>query len=712
MPNEANLASFKQEYDPNMESNISRIKEKNFNSDKQFEEKALALNSFAHYGLKPKHQKHSPLIYRACHATTLANNNNNNNSNSSYIPFHKVNSAQSFYLDRNTGVKNNESKLQKDVVDDALLKINKRPTAVIRRTSFAEQYHLQQQLNNQKGNLRNLNSANLNINASSLVSNQTSNNNYTKGSLAAAIGNKDNKANENISMNMIGGAAFNYCDSASLLCQRLSQQCQVKAQNQYYAQYIDKINNQPKREGSLKSKEEQNIPDSSAVDEDHVEKSVKFVSDPKILECEEKEDSNEETSTPINTSCTKLSNLDESIPDLNENGNELSQARNGSREILNVSSSRENFRYSIDSNGNLIKPNIKSSSSSSISQRNESTNDLAKIKAKNSSNLAETFTLSLTNEGNKSTNSLNGADVDVELNQSESLRSSENSISNDLAEKKRKTVGDKGEECMLKTNRNDDFHIVFEINDSEMDKSNPDMKSRSTEFSNDMNKVYESGYTNDNTEIKNVEVINKLIQMIKPSPSEQNKCEDLSRNVEEAIENQNQIAPLKPDIINIQRDIMSTSLNADYLVSNLKKTDKTRRRINESFKVYKSPFLNESKNTYLNNVASTNGNYDGPSGCNLKRNSSMPTKTFVRRNNNQLYDVKSKIQQFEKIRAEASLSTYININPTLKTKANYLSTQQLNEPICQAAPAPKLPEDFFPSIKVKELKSIFEGSKD
>ena len=52
------------------------------------------------------------------------------------------------------------------------------------------------------------------------------------------------------------------------------------------------------------------------------------------------------------------------------------------------------------------------------------------------------------------------------------------------------------------------------------------MKSKSTEFPNDMNKVYESGYTNENTEIKNVQVINKLIQMIKPSPSEHNKFED------------------------------------------------------------------------------------------------------------------------------------------------------------------------------------------
>ena len=117
---------------------------------------------------------------------------------------------------------------------------------------------------------------------------------------------------------------------------------------------------------------------------------------------------------------------------------------------------------------------------------------------------------------------------------------------------------------------------------------------------------------------------------------------------------------------------------------------------------------------------------------NLRRNASMPTKSplskgsYSNKNNSMLsdkssqfqlqenYDVKYKIKQFEKIKAD-SLYTFnsgINNCPSYTKLANdcYIrnsSLSHIDERVTKLAP--KAPNDF-PSIKFKELKSIFECS--
>ena len=116
---------------------------------------------------------------------------------------------------------------------------------------------------------------------------------------------------------------------------------------------------------------------------------------------------------------------------------------------------------------------------------------------------------------------------------------------------------------------------------------------------------------------------------------------------------------------------------------------------------------------------------------NLKRNASMPAKSYAPKASygsiyveksssfqmQENFDVKYKIKQFEKIKAD-SLSCFNNtnnscassssINPvSSKVSTDYykISSSRIDER------APKmLPNDFFPSIKFKELKSIFECS--
>lgn len=116
---------------------------------------------------------------------------------------------------------------------------------------------------------------------------------------------------------------------------------------------------------------------------------------------------------------------------------------------------------------------------------------------------------------------------------------------------------------------------------------------------------------------------------------------------------------------------------------------------------------------------------------NLRRNSSMPTKSIAPKLsfNSMLseklptiqlqenFDVKNKIKQFEKIKAD-SLYNFNNSNctvncPSYSKLANdsYFrnSSSYIDERSTTSRVVPKTPNDF-PSIKFKELKSIFECS--
>ena len=108
---------------------------------------------------------------------------------------------------------------------------------------------------------------------------------------------------------------------------------------------------------------------------------------------------------------------------------------------------------------------------------------------------------------------------------------------------------------------------------------------------------------------------------------------------------------------------------------------------------------------------------------NLKRNTSLPAKTLTRKNMSQFYDIRSKIQQFEKINTDSSfninsiLSGIETSTDNIATESNAINNE--NSPNKQKSDSNnmttnektniKVPDDFQSTIKVKQLKSIFES---
>lgn len=126
-----------------------------------------------------------------------------------------------------------------------------------------------------------------------------------------------------------------------------------------------------------------------------------------------------------------------------------------------------------------------------------------------------------------------------------------------------------------------------------------------------------------------------------------------------------------------------------------------------------SRYLNEKKRNEINNLIKNKN-------CFLRRVSSFPTRTLTKRPcSNPLYDVKSKIEQFEKIKNETSASTNFfvrgkysrNSSQTglMKTKLNF-QTQPSPSGTLKKSAKHKIPdlEEVCSMIKVKDLKSIFE----
>lgn len=128
-----------------------------------------------------------------------------------------------------------------------------------------------------------------------------------------------------------------------------------------------------------------------------------------------------------------------------------------------------------------------------------------------------------------------------------------------------------------------------------------------------------------------------------------------------------------------------------------------------------SRYLNEKNRNEINNLIKNKS-------CYLRRVSSFPSRnTLKRQYSNPLYDVKSKIEQFEKIKNESSASNNFfvrgkyskNSSQTglMKTKINFQAPISPNGTLKKNAKN-KLPdlEEVCSLIRVKDLKSIFEPS--
>lgn len=126
-----------------------------------------------------------------------------------------------------------------------------------------------------------------------------------------------------------------------------------------------------------------------------------------------------------------------------------------------------------------------------------------------------------------------------------------------------------------------------------------------------------------------------------------------------------------------------------------------------------SRYLNEKSRNEINNLIKNKS-------CFLRRVSSFPNRTLTKHQySNPLYDVKSKIEQFEKIKNDSSASTNYfvrgkysrNSSQTglMKTKISFQAPFSPNGTIKKTAKH-KLPdlEEVCSLIKVKDLKSIFE----
>ncbi|RMZ94712.1 hypothetical protein BpHYR1_018394 [Brachionus plicatilis] len=125
-----------------------------------------------------------------------------------------------------------------------------------------------------------------------------------------------------------------------------------------------------------------------------------------------------------------------------------------------------------------------------------------------------------------------------------------------------------------------------------------------------------------------------------------------------------------------------------------------------------SRYLNEKKRNEINSLIKNKS-------CFLRRVSSFPTRTLSKRSNsNTLYDVKSKIEQFEKIKNESSASTNFfvrgkfsrNSSKTglMKTNINFQTPLSPSGTLKNSAKY-KLPdlEEVCALIKVKDLKIGF-----
>jgi hypothetical protein len=140
--------------------------------------------------------------------------------------------------------------------------------------------------------------------------------------------------------------------------------------------------------------------------------------------------------------------------------------------------------------------------------------------------------------------------------------------------------------------------------------------------------------------------------------------------------------------------------------------------------LHRQPSMNRFKNPFIINAQSIskneNGSAAGSAACTLRRNASMPSKTLIRKNISQFYDIKSRIMQFENIQADQPAPSQKNPMPVVAAlatkKATYSTKIQMNEqaqiqnPIETVNCSSKIPQDFHSSIKVKELKNIFEAS--
>jgi hypothetical protein len=174
----------------------------------------------------------------------------------------------------------------------------------------------------------------------------------------------------------------------------------------------------------------------------------------------------------------------------------------------------------------------------------------------------------------------------------------------------------------------------------------------------------------------------------------------------------------------VKENQLSMSYNVD--ANQAKCANEILRSNSQSHHLHRQPSMNRFKNPFIINAQSINKNENASAAsgatCTLKRNASMPSKTLIRKNISQFYDIKSRIMQFENIQVEQPALNQKNCMSVSNTqgakKSNYPGKIQLNDQVqvqnqaesASCSSSSKIPQDFHSSVKVKELKNIFEAS--